>query len=148
MFNFEYLSIPNLMNQMYIYLERRRAENADNAHERALEMMMAGRLETNIEEELKEEIEEPEFMVKLPEEWSEEEQKLAKEYEKKKTLVSAVFTLKKNQLKLKFCNRISYNNEEYHPYPPPPLPPTHALMYLYTPCICLFTYRWLINKRC
>lgn len=61
---------------------------ADNARGRALEMMMAGRLETNLEEELKQEIERPEFMnVKPSDEWSEEEQKLAKEYEIKTTQV-------------------------------------------------------------
>ena len=54
-------------------------------------MMMAGRLETNLEEELKQEIEEPEFMSKPSEEWSEEEQKLAKEHEKKKQQVSYYF---------------------------------------------------------
>lgn len=74
---------------MYLLLvERRRTENADNARERALDNMMAGRLETNIEEELKEEIEEPEFMLKPAVEWNEEEQKLAKEHEKKKTQVN------------------------------------------------------------
>ena len=49
--------------------------------------MMAGRLETNLEEELKEEIEEPDFFVKPQEEWTEDELKLAKEHEKKKELV-------------------------------------------------------------
>ncbi|XP_057306385.1 cilia- and flagella-associated protein 43-like [Hydractinia symbiolongicarpus] len=66
--------------------ERRLAEMADNARGRALEMMMAGRLETNLEDELKQEIERPEFMnVKPDNEWNEEEQKLAKEYEIKTT---------------------------------------------------------------
>ena len=62
-------------------------EGLDNARERALDNMMAGRLETNLEEELKEEIEEPDFFVKPQEEWTEDELKLAKEHEKKKELV-------------------------------------------------------------
>ena len=49
--------------------------------------MMAGRLETGIEDELKKEIEVPEFMEKPQEKWNEEEHKLAKEYERKKTQV-------------------------------------------------------------
>jgi len=63
--------------------ERRKAEKADNARERALEKMMAGRLETNLEEELKKELVKPEFMSKPDSEWTEEEQKAAKEFEKK-----------------------------------------------------------------
>lgn len=64
--------------------ERRLAEMADNARERALNQMMKGKLETNPEDELKKDLEKPEFLVsKRQEEWSEEEQKLAKEFEKK-----------------------------------------------------------------
>eukprot|EP00795_Rhopilema_esculentum_P012071 gene12071-2664_t len=63
--------------------ERRKAEKADNSRERALEMMMAGRLEANPEEELKKELVKPEFMSKPATEWNEEEQKAAKEFEKK-----------------------------------------------------------------
>jgi len=63
------------------------AENADNLRGRALEHMMAGRLETGIEDELKKEIEIPEFMEKPQERWNEEEHKLAKEYERKKAQV-------------------------------------------------------------
>lgn len=50
-------------------------------------MMMAGRLETDLEDELKKDIEKPEFMEKPEDKWTEEEQKLAKEYEKSKALV-------------------------------------------------------------
>lgn len=58
-------------------------------------MMMAGRLETGIEDELKKEIEVPDFMEKPQEKWTEDEQKLAKDYERKKTQVS-IFVLKPN----------------------------------------------------
>ena len=48
-------------------------------------MMMQGRLEANIEDELKKDLVPPEFITSKPqEEWSEEEQKAAKEFEKKK----------------------------------------------------------------
>ena len=52
---------------------------------------MAGRLETNLEEELKKELVRPEFMSKPDSEWTEEEQKAAKEFEKKQLKVSFVF---------------------------------------------------------
>ena len=64
-------------------IERRLAEMADNARERALNQMMKGKLEANPEDELKKDLEKPEFMSKVVEEWSEEEHKLAKEFEKK-----------------------------------------------------------------
>ena len=51
-------------------------------------MMMAGRLETGIEDELKKEIEVPDFMEKTQDKWSEDEQKQAKEFERKKAQVS------------------------------------------------------------
>ena len=51
-------------------------------------MMMAGKLETGLEDELKKDIEQPEFMEKPVEKWTEEEQKLAKEYEKSKAEVT------------------------------------------------------------
>ena len=63
--------------------ERRLAEMADNIRERALNQMMKGRLEANPEDELKKDLDKPEFMIKAVEEWNEEEQKLAKEFEKK-----------------------------------------------------------------
>ena len=59
-------------------------------------MMMAGRLEANLEEELKKDIEKPEFMSKPQGEWSEDEVKLAKEYEKK---VAQVFAFMCRSLK-------------------------------------------------
>ena len=71
-----------------MFLERRLAENADNLRGRALDMMMAGRLETGIEDELKKEIEVPDFMEKPQDKWSEDEQKQAKEFERKKAEVS------------------------------------------------------------
>lgn len=65
--------------------ERRLAEKGDNARERALMMMMQGRLEANPEDELKKDLVPPDFMISKPqEEWSEEDQKAAKEFEKKK----------------------------------------------------------------
>ena len=63
---------------------------------------MAGRLEANLEEELKKDIEKPEFMSKPQGEWSEDEVKLAKEYEKKLAQVFAfMFRLLKPWRKLK-----------------------------------------------
>ena len=53
-------------------------------------MMMAGRLEANPEEELKKELVKPDFMAKPAEDWSEEEQKMAKEFEKKEQKVCAL----------------------------------------------------------
>ena len=48
-------------------------------------MMMQGRLEANIEDELKKDLVPPDFMTNKPqEEWSEDDQKAAKEFEKKK----------------------------------------------------------------
>lgn len=74
-----------LEEQAKIEEERRLAEKGDNARERALMMMMQGRLEANIEDELKKDLVPPEFITSKPqEEWSEEEQKAAKEFEKKK----------------------------------------------------------------
>ena len=69
-------------------LERKLAENADNARGRALEMMMAGRLETNLEEELKKGLEPPEFFTTNQSDWTEDQVKIAKEFEKKKQAVS------------------------------------------------------------
>ncbi|PFX29198.1 cilia- and flagella-associated protein 43-like [Stylophora pistillata] len=74
-----------LEEQAKIEEERRLAEKGDNARERALMMMMQGRLEANIEDELKKDLVPPEFIANKPQdEWSEEEQKAAKEFEKKK----------------------------------------------------------------
>lgn len=48
-------------------------------------MMMQGRLEANPEDELKKDLVPPDFMINKPqEEWSEEDQKAAKEFERKK----------------------------------------------------------------
>jgi len=64
--------------------ERRRLEEADNARERALETMMHGKLEIRPEDELQKDLEKPEFMLSKAEtQWSEEEHKIAKEFEKK-----------------------------------------------------------------
>lgn len=74
-----------LEEQARIEEERRLAEKGDNARERALMMMMQGRLEANPEDELKKDLVPPEFITNKPqEEWSEEEQKAAKDFEKKK----------------------------------------------------------------
>lgn len=70
---------------MFSLKERRLAEKGDNARERALMMMMQGRLEANPEDELKKDLVPPDFMISKPQgEWSEEDQKAAKEFEKKK----------------------------------------------------------------
>lgn len=64
--------------------ERRARERGDNARERALNQMMGGVLEIKKEDELKKDIPKPPFMTQKEEnDWSEEEQKLAKEYEKR-----------------------------------------------------------------
>ncbi|XP_070541265.1 cilia- and flagella-associated protein 43-like isoform X2 [Ptychodera flava] len=63
--------------------ERRLREKADNARERALDMMMGGVLEVKKEDELKKDIPVPAFMSKPQEEWSEDEKKLAQDYERK-----------------------------------------------------------------
>ena len=64
-------------------IERRLAEMADNARERALYQMMKGVLEANPEDELKKDLERPEVLKKPEEEWGEEEVRVAKEFEKK-----------------------------------------------------------------
>ncbi|XP_013386289.1 cilia- and flagella-associated protein 43 isoform X2 [Lingula anatina] len=64
--------------------ERRAREKGDNARERALDMMMGGVLEIKKEDELKKDVPIPAFIQTKPEDdWTEEEQKIAKEYEKK-----------------------------------------------------------------
>ncbi|XP_033633066.1 cilia- and flagella-associated protein 43-like isoform X1 [Asterias rubens] len=63
--------------------ERKLREKGDNARDRALDMMMGGVLEIKKEDELKKDVPVPTFMAKDPEEWSEEEQKAHKEYERK-----------------------------------------------------------------
>ncbi|XP_041476459.1 cilia- and flagella-associated protein 43-like isoform X2 [Lytechinus variegatus] len=64
--------------------EKKLAAKGDNARERALDMMMGGVLEIKKEDELKKDIPVPIFMtVKGSEEWSDEEKKIAAEYEKK-----------------------------------------------------------------
>lgn len=64
--------------------ERRLREKGDNQRERALDMMMGGVLEIRKEDELKKDIPIPMFMQQKPEnEWNEDEQKLAKDYERK-----------------------------------------------------------------
>lgn len=68
---------------LILALERRVAEMADNARERALNQMMKGVLEANPEDELKKDLERPEVLKKPEGEWGEEEQRVAKEFEKK-----------------------------------------------------------------
>ncbi|XP_048745697.2 cilia- and flagella-associated protein 43-like isoform X3 [Ostrea edulis] len=64
--------------------ERKMREKGDNARERGLDMMMGGVLEIKKEDELKKDIPKPLFMsTKEPNDWTEDEQKLAKEYEKR-----------------------------------------------------------------
>ncbi|KAL8576297.1 hypothetical protein ACOMHN_006220 [Nucella lapillus] len=64
--------------------ERRQREKGDNQRERALDMMMGGVLEIRKEDELKKDVPIPMFMQQKAEtDWSEDEQKQAKEYERK-----------------------------------------------------------------
>eukprot|EP00057_Strongylocentrotus_purpuratus_P026485 XP_011680959.1 PREDICTED: cilia- and flagella-associated protein 43 [Strongylocentrotus purpuratus] len=64
--------------------EKKLAANGDNARERALDMMMGGVLEIKKEDELKKDIPIPIFMtVKGSDEWSDEEKKIAVEFEKR-----------------------------------------------------------------
>ncbi|XP_052225547.1 cilia- and flagella-associated protein 43-like isoform X5 [Dreissena polymorpha] len=64
--------------------ERRARERGDNARERALNEMMGGVLEVKKEDELKKDIPRPSFITtKAEAEWSEDEQKIAKDYERR-----------------------------------------------------------------
>ncbi|KAJ3411976.1 Cilia- and flagella-associated protein 43 [Chytridiales sp. JEL 0842] len=63
--------------------ERLRAQQEDNSRERALMIMMNGKLDDRSEETEKEDLVRPEWMNKPREEMSEEERKLVKEFEKK-----------------------------------------------------------------
>ncbi|CAI8036584.1 Cilia- and flagella-associated protein 43 [Geodia barretti] len=63
--------------------ERKLAEMGDNPRERALDMMMGGRLEANVEEDLFKDLPRPDFMQKDPAERTEEEIRAALEFEKK-----------------------------------------------------------------
>lgn len=64
--------------------ERRAKERGDNVRERALNQMMGGVLEVKKEDELKKDIPKPAFMTQKEEsDWSEDEQKLAKEFERR-----------------------------------------------------------------
>ncbi|PIK58588.1 putative WD repeat-containing protein 96-like [Apostichopus japonicus] len=64
--------------------EKKLKEKGDNVRDRALNMMMGGVLEIKKEDELKKDVTVPSFMTNKPQdEWSEEEQKAAKEYERK-----------------------------------------------------------------
>nr|KAG5692265.1 hypothetical protein BaRGS_007173 [Batillaria attramentaria] len=64
--------------------ERRLREKGDNQRERALDMMMGGVLEIRKEDELKKDIPIPVFMQQKEQtDWTEDEHKMAKEYERK-----------------------------------------------------------------
>ncbi|KAJ3329183.1 Cilia- and flagella-associated protein 43 [Blyttiomyces sp. JEL0837] len=63
--------------------ERLRAQQEENSRERALMLMMNGKLEDRSEETEKEELVRPEWMNKPKEDLTEEERKLIKEFEKK-----------------------------------------------------------------
>ncbi|KAK7108965.1 cilia- and flagella-associated protein 43-like isoform X2 [Littorina saxatilis] len=64
--------------------DRRQREKGDNQRERALDMMMGGVLEIRKEDELKKDVPIPLFMQQKEEaDWSEDEHKLVKEYERK-----------------------------------------------------------------
>eukprot|EP00731_Ephydatia_muelleri_P020647 Em0013g374a len=75
--------------------KKRLAEIGDNPRERALEMMMYGRLEANAEEELFKDLARPDFMQKDPAEMTEDEIRMAKEFEKKE----AAFLEEREKLK-------------------------------------------------
>ncbi|XP_025093863.1 LOW QUALITY PROTEIN: cilia- and flagella-associated protein 43-like [Pomacea canaliculata] len=73
-----------LEEQQRLEEERRLREKGDNQRERALDMMMGGVLEIRKEDELKKDIPVPLFMQqKESTEWTEEEQKLVKDYERR-----------------------------------------------------------------
>lgn len=81
--------MTQLFDICLLNLERRLADNVDNIRARALDMMMGGTLEIDIEDVLKKDIEQPEFMANTPQDkWSEDQQKIAKEYEKSTAQVS------------------------------------------------------------
>ncbi|XP_052100384.1 cilia- and flagella-associated protein 43-like isoform X4 [Mytilus californianus] len=64
--------------------ERRLKEKGDNARERGLGMMMGGVLEIKKEDELKKDIPKPQFMqTKEQKDWTEDEKRLAAEFEQK-----------------------------------------------------------------
>ncbi|XP_033122449.1 cilia- and flagella-associated protein 43-like isoform X2 [Anneissia japonica] len=64
--------------------QRRLLEKGDNDLQRGRDMMMGGVLEVKKEDELKKDVPQPTFIVNKPqEEWSEDELKIAKEYERK-----------------------------------------------------------------
>ena len=63
---------------------RRKLEEVDNARERALDLMMYGKLEIRPEDELQKDLVKPEFMLtKSEDQWNEDELKIAKDFEKK-----------------------------------------------------------------
>ncbi|XP_071946948.1 cilia- and flagella-associated protein 43-like [Antedon mediterranea] len=73
-----------LDDERQIEEQRRLLEKGDNDLVRGREMMMGGVLEVKKEDELKKDVPQPTFIVNKPQdEWSEEEQKMAKEYERK-----------------------------------------------------------------
>lgn len=63
--------------------QKKLAEMGDKPRERALDMMMGGRLEANVEEDLFKDMPRPEFMLKDPVEMTEEEIRMARDFEKK-----------------------------------------------------------------
>ncbi|XP_055758385.1 cilia- and flagella-associated protein 43 isoform X1 [Salvelinus fontinalis] len=64
--------------------QRRQTAKSDNIRERALDEMMGGVLELKKEDILRVEVPQPEFIVSKPDiQWTEEEKKIYKEYEKK-----------------------------------------------------------------
>ncbi|XP_072534295.1 cilia- and flagella-associated protein 43 isoform X2 [Salminus brasiliensis] len=63
--------------------QRQLAAKGDNIRERALEDMMGGVLELKKEDTLRTEVPQPEFMTKPEVQWTEEERRSYKEYEKK-----------------------------------------------------------------
>ncbi|KAL5017485.1 hypothetical protein ScPMuIL_007074 [Solemya velum] len=70
--------------QLKVEEERRQREAGDNARERALDDMMGGLLEIKKEDELKKDVPKPAYIMSKPqEEWTEDEIKIVKDYEKR-----------------------------------------------------------------
>lgn len=91
--------------------KKRLAEIGDNPRERALEMMMYGRLEANAEEELFKDLARPDFMSKDPAEMTEDEIRMAKEFEKKE----AAFLEEREKLKKVVLPSLTLSSSLLHP---------------------------------
>ncbi|XP_065649701.1 cilia- and flagella-associated protein 43 isoform X4 [Hydra vulgaris] len=91
--------------------EEKSSTNNDNNRGHALDVMMGGRLEASYEMELNYDIQKPSFMEKPEIEWSDEECKLAKEYEKKKQTLQEERDKYKKILEAEFKKLQTLNQE-------------------------------------